>query len=545
MWLDNRTTQVSLQILESFSSVLSTAGPISEYCYSLVKSGRIRDLIDYEFDYSGEVSQKRRCDYQNARQIQAFYSKSDYLDLGYDRTGRALDKFIEAEDKCLRTNRKFSYLQRKPKYFSGSLHAILHSAQRKISRVLGELPEFSSLSPAFGPGANTTVLGHSSSARLKLSARISCSHELVPYLSGHLEDVPEWARVHATLESDDSWVVPVTVTPGKLVFVPKTAKIHRAIIVEPLLNSFVQKGVGSYIRSRLFAAGVDLRDQSFNQQLAKYGSLYNDVSTLDLSSASDTISREVVFSLLPLDWAQALDSLCTRHITYGDAEFHLEKFSSMGNGFTFELESLIFWALAKAVCAVKKIDSTLVNVYGDDIIVPKGADELLRFALTECGFTVNNSKSYSDGPFRESCGADYYNGIDIRPFYQREKISDRTLYTFHNWLVRHRPDSYLIDLCLMQIKGEKLYGPDGFGDGHLVSEYYQLRRNRSLARSGWDGGFFDTFTLKPVSNSLAGKGDRAFPTYSVYTRSGELDATDPNVVRGSRGYAKISIYKNR
>jgi hypothetical protein len=90
-----------------------------------------------------------------------------------------------------------------------------------------------------------------------------------------------------------------------------------------------------------------------------------------------------------------------------------QKFSSMGNGFTFELESLIFWALSKSV-------SDFVSVYGDDIIVDSTCRDRFVDLFRFCGFTTNESKSFWSGPFRESCGKHYFQGTDVTPIYQKD-----------------------------------------------------------------------------------------------------------------------------
>ena len=91
----------------------------------------------------------------------------------------------------------------------------------------------------------------------------------------------------------------------------------------------------------------------------------------------------------------------------------------MGNGFTFPLETLIFWALTASACE-GDVDS--VSVYGDDIICPRERADDVIDTLTMCGFKINLEKSFVEGPFRESCGCDYYKGIDIRPFYKKEPV---------------------------------------------------------------------------------------------------------------------------
>jgi hypothetical protein len=85
----------------------------------------------------------------------------------------------------------------------------------------------------------------------------------------------------------------------------------------------------------------------------------------------------------------------------------------MGNGATFCLETLVFAAAAHA------IRSKTVSVYGDDIIVDSDKVDDLKRLLGFLGFSVNADKSFSAGPFRESCGKDYYQGVDITPFYLR------------------------------------------------------------------------------------------------------------------------------
>jgi hypothetical protein len=86
----------------------------------------------------------------------------------------------------------------------------------------------------------------------------------------------------------------------------------------------------------------------------------------------------------------------------------------MGNGFCFPLETLLFTVACVAVGAGKPgIDFT---VYGDDIIVRKQYFEPLLQLLRYMGFTANTDKTFSMGPFRESCGADWFGGVDVRPF---------------------------------------------------------------------------------------------------------------------------------
>jgi hypothetical protein len=87
------------------------------------------------------------------------------------------------------------------------------------------------------------------------------------------------------------------------------------------------------------------------------------------------------------------------------------KFSSMGNGMTFTIETLIFAA------AVAAVGSKTVCVYGDDIVTDTNTvPDLLRL-LRFLGFCVNQDKSFHTGPFRESCGEHWYRDKLITPVY--------------------------------------------------------------------------------------------------------------------------------
>jgi hypothetical protein len=133
------------------------------------------------------------------------------------------------------------------------------------------------------------------------------------------------------------------------------------------------------------------------------------------------VSTGLVALLLPVTWCTLLEAVRSP-VTVIDGEEHQNHmFSSMGNGFTFELESLLFYTLTKACCYFRGARG-VVSIYGDDIICPTDIVAELTFVLGYFGFSVNTEKSFSSGPFRESCGGHYYNGYDITPFYIRKPI---------------------------------------------------------------------------------------------------------------------------
>jgi hypothetical protein len=209
--------------------------------------------------------------------------------------------------------------------------------------------------------------------------------------------------------------------------VPKNAKTDRVIAVEPTGNSFLQKGIGSYIRDRLRTVGIDLDNQETNQELARLAEDWR-LATIDLKAASDTVSIEAVWLLLPYEWSSVMDSFRSRWAVMPDeSRLRLNKFSSMGNGFTFELETLIFWALTKSVDEYLDRRGT-VAVYGDDIIVSRDIYPMLKSVLDYMGFETNVDKTFASGPFFESCGKHFFMGVDVTPAYQKEELTDASRY---------------------------------------------------------------------------------------------------------------------
>jgi hypothetical protein len=549
-WHELRGQDLHRKFLAEVSQVCADlGGPLSAKLNRLIQAGRFRDVVEIDFDYQRGHD---RNDYLYARQIAALVEKQDVFDLGYDKEKRAVRAFIEAEKKCQDTNLRLTL-----PCPDRDVSAVLHYAVRKIAEVLGPVPSLGSLDFFFGPGATTNVKGSAANSRSKLSARMACSKDMLPHLGEFLEELPLWVSTigERVGEPDEvgsfQFSVPVDVHAARLCFVPKNSKTYRPICVEPVLNSLFQKGIGLHMKKRLRKFGVDLYDQTRNQELARRGSESGLLATIDLKSASDTVAIGLVLNLLPPDWVDLLSACRSGEIEYEGTIHELEKFSSMGNGYTFELESLIFFGLMSGVLAhlrhkgeVGNLDTPL-GVYGDDLIVPSFAYELAERVLAYCGFDVNPKKSFSHGPFRESCGADYFLGYDVRPFYLRKEMSDQVLYSFHNWAVR-RGEREIANLCLRWTNRKgRLWGPDGYGDGHLVGTY-SLRVPRVVQRRGWDGGYFRSYALLPKRDSREYPlGDILMPAYTAYSRASAEGPVDTSVIRGSRGTTVRRLYTNR
>lgn len=507
--MDYEQSVTALKAIEEL--ILETAPGIRERHHSF-PFGDPHRMLDFSFDYQ-TISTG---DAIVLRQVHALYSKLESLRIGVDKEQVAFEKFIEAELACKLTNVKFEEVRRGDNYFPSELVIPLFRAQAKIAHILGPVPKIAQLKLQLGPGATTNVKKQNASVTAKFSSPLACSGPLVPYLSEVLYELPH--LVPFTKE-EEVGIANVELHYGKLSFVPKNAKTYRSVVVEPILNTMCQGGIGKHITSRLSAFGIDIRDQTKNQRLAQAGSLTGALATLDLSSASDTISDGLVKFLLPTDWYCFLSRFLSRRIEYRGEIYDQNKFSSMGNGFTFPLETLIFFALADSISSgeAKKVTS----VYGDDIIVDtERAGHVVRI-LEYCGFSVNLEKSFTEGPFRESCGADYLRGINIRPFYFKENLSCERIFSFHNYLYRsgyYELASKIKDLFLHD--DVCLYGPDGFGDGHLLGEWTPRPHGRAR---GYCGYIFETYSHKPRLEFKTLPGDRVLPVYSIYVREdGEL-----------------------
>jgi len=227
---------------------------------------------------------------------------------------------------------------------------------------------------------------------------------------------------------------------NKISFVPKTAKTERSIAVEPFLNGFVQSGVDGYLKRRLLRhAGIDLSSQEVNQAMALSGSLggVNPYATIDLAAASDSLSIAVVKDLLPPCWFEFLSDIRATHFELPDGSIHkYQKFCSMGNGFCFPLQTLIYSSVCYAAAQMTGAPDDF-SVYGDDIIVRQSEALLVIEILQALGFTVNTEKTFIVGPFRESCGSDWFLGQDVRPVCIDKPMTDvRHLMSFHNSCLR-------------------------------------------------------------------------------------------------------------
>lgn len=395
--------------------------PVSLGLYLRLKYGEFEQLINKDvipLDYNDGAA------YFRDKTATSFLRKYPFTNVG-NPAKVAKDNFYTCEETCRLMNNIFKQWSRGTFSFYRGFDDILFAARHKIHSLLGSFCSQEWLDGCrFGPGASRGVPG--TSDYIKLSAAPSTTVQLEPYSRALLSEFPGWVR---SLTYDGMSPLEMKVFPGgSYSQVPKDAKTNRNIEVQPLLNGFMQLGIGAMIRRRLRSVHIDLDDQGLNRDLARVGSITNGYATIDLSNASDTIAKELVAYLVPYDWLFAMDLCRTHTISIDGQDIPLQRYCSMGNGFAFELESLIFWAISKSACENVRHSRFRMAVYGDDIIVPTDCFSAVASALQLAGFTVNTRKSFSDGPFRESCGADWWYGRNVRPYFLKEEPTNVASY---------------------------------------------------------------------------------------------------------------------
>ncbi len=281
-----------------------------------------------------------------------------------------------------------------------------------------------------------------------------------------LQSVLRWEDDLHTCPSESYYGPEVTVLAedsepaAKLVTVPKTMKGPRVIVEEPVYNQYVQQGILNIMsdvltqrRFRHLAERFSWADQTPNRELAREGSYNGAFATIDLSEASDRVTLELVEVLLdsvPF-LRDAVTASRSRRVQIGPEEaVTLNKFSSMGSALCFPIESMVFYILvslgqaAHHDIAPSMLRASLkygeVRVYGDDIIVPADVAHSAIHWLESYGLKVNVDKTFTTGPFRESCGADWFRGKDVSVFKLRQPLPEkrhhvealRSAIQFHN-----------------------------------------------------------------------------------------------------------------
>jgi hypothetical protein len=229
--------------------------------------------------------------------------------------------------------------------------------------------------------------------------------------------------------------------PVRVVFVPKTQTSPRVIAIEPSHMQYMQQSVKDYVYTilethPLTSHSIRFSRQDVNQRLAYKASIDKRLATLDLKDASDRVHLHLVQRIFKnsglleyLEDARSLHALLPN-----GTNIVLFKYASMGSALCFPVEAMVFYTLIQTAMHIldgrrpssRSISrySKSIDIYGDDIIVPVEYTDFIVKYLESYALKVNVNKSFKASAFRESCGADFFNGVPVNPVYAREVPHD-------------------------------------------------------------------------------------------------------------------------
>ncbi len=224
--------------------------------------------------------------------------------------------------------------------------------------------------------------------------------------------------------------------PVRVVFVPKTQTSPRVIAIEPSHMQYMQQSVKDYVYTILEShpltkRSIRFKRQDVNQRLAYTASKDRRLATLDLKDASDRVHLHLVQRIFKtsglLEYLEDARSL--HAVLPNGTNIVLFKYASMGSALCFPVEAMVFYTLVQSAMHIldgrrpssRSISQygKLIDIYGDDIIVPVEYTDFVVKYLESYALKVNVNKSFKDSFFRESCGADFYNGVPVNPVYAR------------------------------------------------------------------------------------------------------------------------------
>lgn len=297
-----------------------------------------------------------------------------------------------------------------------------------------------------GPGASVGSVGFDDYTKL-YSSQLSCTSPVI-YRAYRASLLAHPTILDAESIRYENYGEPLLVEGNRLRFVPKQRDTSRVICVEPTLNMYAQLGLASILEERLFQYfGIDLATQpDRNRELASRGSVDGSFATIDLSSASDSMALGMLEEILPFEVFEVLKLLRSPNSMLPNGkQVQLNMVSTMGNGFTFPLQTIIFAAVVSAAYDMHSLERVRggrrgpVNfgVFGDDIVIDVRVYHTVCRLLELLGFQINAEKSFFEGPFRESCGGDFFRGHPVRGVYIKtlRTSQDRAavLNRLHEW----------------------------------------------------------------------------------------------------------------
>jgi hypothetical protein len=333
------------------------------------------------------------------------------------RTAGAFSDYIECEKEMRELDR--SWRESDLIRFRRMAHLLFREAFTLMDKFVYD----GDMLPKHGPGSTADGLRGNSKFKQR-----SWPSRLEEYFPSGKYLFPSWADY---LEGEVHFLEPGSEIPVRVISVPKTQKTPRIIAMEPTAMQYAQQAVLERLLESLSGVNhlnefLGFKDQTPNQRMALEGSITGSLATLDLSEASDRVSNQLVREMthhFP-HLREAFDATRSRKADVpGYGVLRLSKFASMGSALCFPVEAMVFLTVIflgieselRTPLTRKDIKSYIgkVRVYGDDIIIPQDTAHSVVSSLQTFGFVVNEGKSFWNGKFRESCGKEYYDGLDV------------------------------------------------------------------------------------------------------------------------------------
>lgn len=263
---------------------------------------------------------------------------------------------------------------------------------------------------------------------------------------------------------------------SRLTTVPKNKDVDRVILCEPMCNMICQRCIAKSIVTFINKCfKIDL----YNSQQV-HGALLSiaETTTIDLKNASN--SNWLAFIRWFLQDTQLMTMLEKARIgvvQYQGEFHHLNMIAPMGNGYTFEVMTLILLSITREY-------DTFAHVFGDDIIVDDMVAEDVVETLKSVGYLINEQKTFIDSPFKESCGSfmshgQYITSFDIK---YSENVTE-AISTINKVFVLQKLDELYAPLYrdLVEVTPVALLSSDGYYipyssnpcDGYIPKSYSQ------------------------------------------------------------------------
>lgn len=364
----------------------------------------IKSYRSHEFPAVGEISPFRFKAYRQISHIFKRYRFDDDMYTDAELTKNGIEKYLGNQVRLAT-----------PRQLRSTSILVLSEARRLCREILSSIPYEPAVFRKIGRRAEVGCKLSDAFIDHKMTTRFTCPSTLQPRdfespddftSSRYIEGVVIELIKSSTHRCDYL----------KLTSVPKNWKTFRWITPLSTAGLYWSYGIKGYVEECLRSHGLDLSKlEGIHKKLARKFSISRSHVTADLSAASDSLTSEILNRVLPRFLYNDVKKTFVRNIRHDEREFYTCSVLPMGNAATFPIETLVFYCLIRAIGNLLRVKGTY-SVYGDDLIYPRRIHKYVLHVFGDMGLLMNEDKTCVHSHFRESCGGDYYHGVDVRPF---------------------------------------------------------------------------------------------------------------------------------